>query len=287
MKAIYLNATQIHSNTANLGIIVHPEIKGLESPTVRLPSFDRPNVDGAIVPNQLYGGRLISFTGRVFASDIVTYRQLRRTFERACAIQRVNGVLYPISLKMTTMDDLELQVEVYRKSLDFPDKDLLFSQFRLDLFAPSLYLLGQTQKIKNIYTFFGGGMAIPMGIPLDFSTGGSSTDVLNNAGDVDAYPLITLVGPLDNPTITNETSGEQMVIAYNLTTNQKSIVIDTEKRTVIYYSSPTATGVNARSYLTGDFLTLHPGDNYIKLTLGTYNPDGVAQFSWRDSYGGI
>ena len=166
MKIIYLNTTQIHSNTDGIGIIVHPDIKGLEMPAIRLPSFDRPNVDGAIVPNQLYGGRLISLTGRVYASTVAAYRTLRRTLEQAVAIQRTAGVLYPITLKMTTMDDLLLQVEVYTKAFEFPDKDLLFSNYRLDLFAPSLFLLGQEQKTKTIYTFFGGGMGIDVAIQI-------------------------------------------------------------------------------------------------------------------------
>lgn len=287
MKAIYLNNTQIHSNTDGIGIIVHPDIKGLEMPAIRLPSFDRPNVDGAIVPNQLYGGRLISFTGRVYASTVSAYRALRRTLETAVAIQRTAGVLYPITLKMTTMDDLALQVDVYTKAFDFPDKEMLFGNFRLDLFAPSLILLGQTLKTKNIYTFYGGGMAIPTEIPMDMDAGGVSVDILNNAGNVNAYPIITLTGPLDTPTITNETTGESMAIAYNLTTNQKRIVIDTLNRTVVYYATPTGSGTNKRSVLTGDFITLAPGDNSVKLTLSAYDPDGVAQFAWRDSYGGI
>ena len=287
MKAIYLNTTQIHSNTDGIGIIVHPDIKGLEMPAIRLPNFDRPNVDGAIVPNQLYGGRLISFSGRVYATTVSAYRTLRRTLEQAVAIQRTAGVLYPITLKMTTMDDLALQVEVYTKAFEFPDKDMLFSTFRMDLFAPSLFLLGQTLKTRNLYTFFGGGMEIPTAIPMDMNVGGESVDILDNLGNVNANPIITLVGPLNTPTITNETTGEAMTISYNLNVNTKRIVIDTEKRTVVYYASLSAAGTNLRSALTGDFITLAPGNNSVKLTLASYNADGVAQFAWRDSYGGI
>lgn len=47
---------------------------GLEAPNFRLPTFDRPNSDGAFVPNHLYGGRLITLRGVVYGDDQATYR---------------------------------------------------------------------------------------------------------------------------------------------------------------------------------------------------------------------
>jgi hypothetical protein len=287
MKSIFINDTQIHSNTDNLGFIVQGDIKGLDTPAIRLPSFERPNVDGAIVPNQLYGGRLITLQGKVFASDISTYRTRRRTLETAIGIQRVQSTLYPLLLKFTTMDDLALQAEVYTKGFDCPDREMLYANYKLDLFAPLTQLLGQTLKTSNVYAFTGGGFAIPAAIPFDISAGGSSAATLNNAGNVNAYPIITLYGVLNNPTIVNETTGETMNITYNLDTTAKYIVIDTLNRTVTYYSAAGATGVNVRSALTGDFITLASGDNSIKLTIASYNTTGLAQFAWRDSYSGI
>jgi phage-related protein len=287
MKTIHIDTFQIHHNAGNGGYMVNKNIQGLEIPSIRLPSFDRPNVDGAIVPNQLYGGRLITLEGKVMGNTVADYRQKRRDLENAVSINRVAGILYPRTLKFTTMDDLNLQVEVYTKQLTFPDTEMLFGNFQLNLFAPSLYLLSQTQHIQSIYGFTGGGFSVPAEIPFAMNVGGGSPAVLNNAGNTLAYPLITLTGPLNNPSIVNETTGEQMDIAYNLDTSAKYITIDVLNRTVLYYSAFGATPTNARQYLTGEFITLAPGNNSVKLVLAAYNADGVAQFTWRDSYTGI
>lgn len=287
MKTIYLDSTQIHSNTDNsLGFIVSPEIQGLEQPSIRLPSFDRPNVDGAVVPSQLYGGRLITFNGKVYASDVATYRTRRRTLESAVNIKKIiTGGFNPITLKLTTMDDLALQVEVYTRKFDFPDKLLMAGNYKVEFFAPTLYLVSQAIRSQIVYVYDGGGMAIPTAIPTPFNANASALSILNNAGNVDAYPQIIITGPLDDPAITNESTGQVLNLDYTLTSGQY-IAIDTDLRTVLYYSGVGASPTNIRDKMTGDFITLSPGNNTIKLAVAAFAA-GNAQFSWRDSYSGI
>lgn len=287
MKNIYLGTQQIHSNDSNIGFLVAPNIKGLEQPSIRLPSFDRPNTDGSIVPNQLYGGRLITLSGKVFASTVVDYRTRRRLLETAVNIQRtIDGILQPITMKFTTMDDLALQVDVYTRKFDFPDGLLMSGDYKVDFVAPSIYLLGQTLKTQLVSAFTGGGMAIPTGIPTAMNVGGISAETLTNSGNIPAYPIITLEGPLEDPTLTNETADQTMNITYTLNAGE-SIEIDTINRTAVYYASLGASPVNVRQYISGDFITVEPGENIIKLTLAAYNDDGAALFAWRDSYSGI
>lgn len=288
MKNIYIDSTQIHSNTDNtLGFFVSPDIQGLEAPEIRLPTFNRPNIDGAVVPSQLYGGRLITIVGRVVGDGVSQYRTRRRQIEQAFSISRDGeGNAVPLVFKFQTMDDLLLQAEVYTRKFSLPDKHLTHGMFKADLFSPTLYLLGQVEKNTIIYPFDAGGMAIPFAVPLDISANASTSTPLNNAGNVDAYPTITINGPIEDPTIVNETQGQTMNLVHTLTSGQY-IVIDTVNRTVLYYSSLGATPVNVREEVTGDFITLAPGDNIVKLTLGSFSTTGNIQFSWRDSYSGI
>lgn len=288
MKDIYLDSTHIHSNTDNsLGMIVKPGIDGLEQPEIRLPSFNRPNVNGAVVPNQLYGGRIISFAGKVFADEISTYRTLRRTLESAVAIKRdENNNLLPITMKFTTMDDLALQIEVYTRKFNFPDLYLRHGDYKLDLLAPSVYILGQESKSAIIYPFDGGGMPIAMPIPMAMNANASASSILVNAGNIDANPTIIVNGAITDPTIVNESNGQTMNFDYTLTSGQY-IEINVVDKTVLYYSALGATPVNIRDAVTGDFITLAPGNNVIKLTLGGFVTTGTLQFNWRDSYSGI
>lgn len=289
MKTIHLGSTQIHSNTdKSIGFVVFPRIRGLEIPSIRLPSFTRPNVDGAVVPNQLYGGRLITFIGKVFADNVAAYRAKRSTLESAVRIMRSSdGVLQPIVLKFQTMDDLDLQVNVYTRNFIFPDTHLSHGDYKLDVFSPDLFILSQELKGQNIFVFQGGGMAITTEIPMDMSADADTIAELTNDGNVDAFPTVTLNGPLTNPAISNETTGKSFSLNYTLSTADESIVIDTQLRTVRYFANPGGSPTNIRASLSGDFITLAPGINNIKLSNTNYNATAYASVVWRDSYTGI
>jgi phage-related protein len=129
-------------------------------------------------------------------------------------------------------------------------------------------------------------MAIPMTLPLSFNANSSSLGTLNNAGNVEAFPSIIITGPLEDPVLTNETNGQSMNLTYALTTSAEFIVIDTILRTVLYYADVDTAPVNIRSAMTGDFITLSPGDNIVKLVVANF-ADGNAQLAWRDSYSGL
>lgn len=288
MKNIYLDSTQIHSNTdSSIGMVVYPGIEGLEQPEIRLPSFNRPNVNGAVVPNQLYGGRIISLAGKVFADETSIYETLRKTLENAIAIKRdEENNLLPITMKFTTMDDIALQVDVYTRKFSMPLKYMRHADFKLDLLAPDIYIFGQESKSAIIYPFDGGGMPIAMPIPMAMNANASASSVLVNSGNVDANPTIIVNGAITDPTIVNETNGQTMNFDYTLTSGQ-FIEINVVDRTVLYYSALGASPVNIRDAVTGDFITLAPGNNVIKLTLSGFITTGTLQFNWRDSYSGI
>lgn len=287
MKKVYLNNLQIHDNTQNIGYFLRPNIQGLEMPEIRLPSFERPNIDGAFVPNQLYGGRAITLEGKVVASDVATYRTRRRAFENVARIYRPGDVLNPITMKFTTMDDLELQVEVYTRKLKFPDTLMTASDFVIDLYAPNIRLLSQTLHSQLISIFEGGGMAIPMAIPTDMGVGGSVETQINNAGGISAFPFWVIHGTIEDPTISNQTTGESFSLNYTLTSADEYIEVDVENRTVLYFADNTTPGVNIRQYFSGDWFELAPGNNTIKLVVADTSDTGYANVTWRDAYIGI
>jgi len=288
MKNAYLNNTQIHDYQTNIGIWLKPNIQGLESPSIRLPSFERPNVDGAFVPNQLYGGRAISLEGKVTGNGVLsTYRTRRRTLANAARIYRPGGVLSPITFKFKTMDDLELQAEVYVRKLTLPDIMLTGGNFLLDLFAPDVRLLSQEEYFEQVNIFQGGGMPIPMPVPMDMSAGGSVQTTINNAGDTGTFPFITVRGTIEDPTISNQTTGDSFSVDYTLTTSDERIEIDVENRIILYFANDTATGVNIRDKFSGDWYEIASGNNSIKLVVADTTDTGYMTIQWRDAYLGV
>lgn len=288
MKNAYLNSLQIHDNTNNIGFWLKPNIQGLEMPVIRLPSFERPNVDGAFVPNQLYGGRAITIEGKVTGSgNLQLYRERRRILENASRIFRPDNTLAPIVFKFKTMDDLELQTEVYTRKLAFADRLINAGDYVLELFAPNIRLLSQELHEQRVNIFEGGGMAIPMGIPMDMSAGAAAETQIINAGGINSFPSFTIYGTIEDPSISNTTTGESFSIDYTLTSTDERIEVDVERRTVLYFASPTATGVNIRQYFTGDWLELTPGNNTLKLIVSDISDSGYTLIRWRDAYIGV
>jgi hypothetical protein len=288
MKNAYLNTLQIHDNQNNIGFWLKPNIQGLEAPSIRLSSFERPNFDGAFVPNQLYGGRAITLEGKVSGGGSgTTYRTRRRQLEAVTRIYRPGGVLTPLTFKFKTMDDLELQVDVYVRKFEMPDKFLTGGNYKLDLFAPDIRLLSQELHQETLSIFSGGGMPIPMPIPMDMSAGGTIETTINNAGDTGALPFFVIQGPIEDPTISNQTTGESFSLDYLLATADEFITVDVETRTVLYYADANTAGVNIRDKFSGDWFEIASGNNSIKLVVADTADTGYALIRWRDAWLGI
>lgn len=115
-----------------------------------------------------------------------------------------------------------------------------------------------------------GGRTYDRVYPLEYSVtseGDDNSVVLFNHGTAPTYPVITIVGPL--PTggwrITNDTYGDSLTFDVGLTLTD-TLTIDFEEQIALLNGYPiTAT-------ITGDFWTVRPGANVIKL-FSTFDPD--------------
>ena len=184
----------------------------------------------------------------------------------------------------TRSDDVQLLLNVKSVKVtgDISAQDGNLSRFLVEMKTDYPFLQSNSQKSENISIFAGGGWAIPFGIPFDMSAG-SVTDVsVENEGNYRAYPILRIYGELSNPVITNTTTGEVMNVSGDLATAADYLEIDTFKRTVLLYPA----GSNARSMVSGDFITLQKGINNIRLSNGS-STDGKLVLSFRDHYVGI
>lgn len=103
--------------------------------------------------------------------------------------------------------------------------------------------------------------------------GGQMT--INNLGDIDAYGVFTITGPVDNPTVTNETTGK----AFQLVGSPAALqTVTIDARTGII--SP------ANYRLVGRPFPLVPGNNTIRwrATSGTFTPDALLCITWRPTW---
>jgi phage-related protein len=283
MKNFYIDNLLLHSNVADTGYVIKQTIQGLEMPPIRLASYDKIGEWGAFISNQLYGGRLITLEGYVYSPDITTYNVNRRALQSILQINKDSNSI-PLShlLKFTTMDNLSLQVECYLKNLTMEMTGLNNADFAIDLYAPDFGLEQQTATIQTMSTSQGGGVIIPVILPAIFAPATGGSIVATNNGDVPAYPIITLNGPLTNPILQSDTLLRFLDLNYSITTGQ-TIVIDMKNRTIMAGNTPILSALVAGS----NWFWLNPGANTLRLLTSNSSDTGNAQIVFRDTYIGI
>lgn len=110
----------------------------------------------------------------------------------------------------------------------------------------------------------GGGVPMPLTMPVVFSgsTGGAQT--VTNIGNVAARPLLSIVGPATFPVVTNLTTGETMSVFVNLGPGDE-LTINSATRTLLVNGRP------ARELLVpgSSWITLPPGDSRLSFTAST------------------
>ncbi len=191
------------------------------------------------------------------------------------------------TLKIYKSNSINVQIEIFSVGVSgsVDAKDGATSKVLVDFASEYPFLLSQTENSSDVLVFNGGGMAIPMGLPMDMSAGGSNEATLTSNGNVGAYPTLTFFGPLSNPSIQNVTTGKILSVNYSLASISDYLIIDTFKRTALLYSG-SPSGINVRQYVSGDFWTLEPGNNLIHLGNSSVT-SGKCTVKWRDHYLGI
>lgn len=285
MKTMYVDSYKIHDNSAHVGLFVQTPVEGLESPEIRLNSYDRSGEHGGRVSNQLYGGRLITLRGQAYATTPAGYEALRRSFMSYFRIQKTStGKPLPRSLKFTTLDDLALQVDCYTvKMPKFQRTEVTSGKFILNLYAPDFEIKAQALTASNIAVPIGGGVAYPVIYPVVYGAETGGTLIANNNGTCETYPTVVLNGPLNNPIITNTTLGRSIELNLTLTASDQ-IIIDMRAKTIVQNGS-----TNVISYISSGsrYWWLEPGANTITFRTSSTSDTGTAQLQYRDAYLGV
>lgn len=282
MQSIFINDFQIHSNTLNLGYVAQM-MEGMSFPGIRQTKYSRPGEHGAIVSNVLYDGRLISITGMIFAETANQFQQRRRDFESAISLVRDSySSPIPLTLKMTTIDSLALQIDCHVQEFVMKDQEMNGQEYLLQLYAPDPAFLSQTEESFSITRGTGGGAIYPFIYPQIYGSSVGGEVILTNSGSMETYPVIYLNGSLTSPIIQNTTLGRY--ISLDLTLNSTDqIIIDMMNRTIIKNGSEPVISTKTSDSL---FWWLEKGDNTIELFTSNNADTGNAQIKYRHAYVG-
>lgn len=253
--------------------------EGFEYPDIRASIDDVAGNYGATYITSKYGRRRFSIQGDLVGDQddiFVARRQIVTALRQRGQMKLV---------KFTTYDDLLLQCEAEVVKITNPYTHKVHS-FLIEFVAPDWRFYSQTLKSFDIErSSVLAGTAIPTPIPLSLAlvTSGEQEDILTNDGNEVSDPIITLFGPGTDYTVRNDTTGEEFEINETLDTVDDYIEVDIKNRTVV------KNGVdNMYSSFSGDWWSIHPGDNEIKLIVNAdYDINTKVNVQYRDAYGGI
>lgn len=145
------------------------------------------------------------------------------------------------------------------------------------------YSVDEHVAIVSLVPPLGGGLLAPLGSPLATSESSDRSIVLDVEGELPAWPLIEIDGPITNPVI--EVVG-LWKLAFNLTlAYDQTLVIDTAPwaRTILRNGASVA-GSIARTSTRLSKAALPPGSWELALRGTSSTGTPVARIRWHDSY---
>lgn len=265
------------------------EIGGLWDADIRFAADSLPDQHGEVPGAAYYGGRTITFSGYIEAPNLYRLREMQHQLklamfpldEFACEIDSgdTNTSLLFNARKNAMIDGVERQINYcYRRdfmiSLRMSDPRFYSAEDSSALYQPSLAAILGTTFPLTFNLVFGTQMSGEGQI----ATAGSAFSIINE-GNFDTQPIWIFDGPLTNPTITHEETGEVMALNLSLSAGDQ-IVVDTATKTVYDNDGVNRFGIWRKG---NHWLRLSPGGNDYIITVASFE-GGTVSVTWRDAF---
>lgn len=222
-ESITLNGEDVFT-----GDVLITEIRGLGSPSPRPDRIDRPRAHGAVDRTQFYGDRTIELMGVVGANTPTATWQ---------AFDQIKGIL----ARLANDEDVILRIGRegigVERALVRVDADVDCNvlpngiKWGVQLVAadPRFYSDVLKQGDYDPTVVGAGGVSFPMEFPFIFGQVQSGTVTVENQGNFKSPPAITIEGPVTDPAIDNETTGETITLDVTIIAGDE-LMIDVERR---------------------------------------------------------
>jgi len=104
---------------------------------------------------------------------------------------------------------------------------------------------------------------------------------ITNAGDAPTWPRFRITGPVTDPTLLNNTTGESWSLSYTLAAGE---FLDVYPQLGRILAGGTADRYSSLDFLTSTWWQLEPGANDVRLLASTYSAGAEFTIYWRDAY---
>lgn len=272
---------QINLQDPLLGYYLQPDLEGLAGlPGIRTSEGINVGKDGGWTGPQQYDPRFIAIPVMIAHPEIATLETRRRDLvtllgEKRLLLKYVTEGGSTYTTKVVVMDaPAPIQRMLHKVNMKInlkADDPLLYD------FVSTGGGLVATLNVREP----SGGFQINFQLPLEI-TGGNEATPVENTGTSSVAPIITLYGPLHEPTIVNQTTNQQMQILADLSVTDE-LIINTALETI------TLNGVDVYYYMAdgSDFIDIGPGVNNMYLQSEEGGDDGYAEIKFNSGYIGI
>lgn len=274
-------ARQINLQDPEMGFYLQPDIEGLTGlPSIRTSEGINVGKDGGWTGPQQYDPRFIAVPVMIAHPDVATVEVRRRDLITLLAEKR-------LMLKYVTEGGSTYTSKVVVMDAPAPlQKVLTKVNIKINLKADDPLLYDFVSTGGGLIATLNvrepsGGFQINFQLPLEI-TGGNNATPVENTGTSSVAPIITLYGPLHEPTIVNQTTNQQMQILADLGVNDE-LIINTALETI------TLNGVDVYYYMAdgSDFIDIGPGVNEMYLQSEEGGDAGYAEIKFNSGYIGI
>lgn len=254
------------------------EVTGLDSPDVDMTVTQRSSSDGAYTTGEFTKERVITASGRINAT--VDTLPTILTGLKAAFQPSSSDVEFAFRLPGFGSQFCNVKPQSLRAPYTGVGPAVGFVDYIATMVAGDPRIYSSTQQSQN-FGLAGGatGKVFPITFSFAFSVAasGGNTFVINGGNRV-APTVITFTGPLENPEVTNQSTGDAMKVLVTLAASE-TLVIDSLARTVLQGGS-----VSVYSRLTGysKFINLQPGSNDV--FIGADSGSGSMNLTWRDTW---
>jgi hypothetical protein len=208
---------------------------------------------------------------------------------RKIVAERFNPRLGLGTLKWIQDDLTEYHIDCIPRGPDFMDGEGQSANHQVvivSFIAPNPFWYDPTQ-IERIMVGFSGGLSLPFSLPFNLGTVGSQITV-TNSGDIETPVMIYFYGEVENPSIENSTTEEEISITKTVQDGE-ILIINTafgEKSVLLLTGGEYE---NAFEYVDDDsiFWSLDPGDNTVSYTVASEGANAECRLYYYNRYSGV
>jgi len=251
------------------------EVTGLDGADVREAAELYVQGDGGIHSDFYFGRRAITLSGLLDPNST----GLARNLMVKNLLEASNAMKEDATLSWTATGGLPVSVKVRRQNPPRISGGRV-KAFQLSLVAADPRIYGTT--INNAQATAGGsasgGFTSPIISPWQSGASPVGQIIVANLGNMSSPPTITIYGPITNPTVKNQTTGESLAFTYSLAASEY-LEINTADRTI--YLNGSTNRYSALNFISSAWWELQPGNNDIRLSASSYSTGAYVSLLWN------